>query len=1215
MAAHDDPTGTALPPQARTLPTEDRGLSSPSVRELRPRHGINSEATFALPPVGGGPEQMQSSPATGKANVVSGFCWGGLRLGPLSPWPQNLGGLARLPAVWALTAALCLLPGIASAQDPGQSEVSLEEKVWQHRNLGKAFYENPATQYQAVDEFRRALELAPESARERLNYGLSLLRAGKTEEGVAELEKAQGQDPSIPHTWFNLGIEYQRAGRYEDAIRQLEGMAVRVPDEAITQYNLGVLYKLTGNREKALVAFRRSAELDPNLAGPHFQLATTLRQAKQLEQAKAEMEIFRRLKKRQAGAAVPEDLEWSWYSEILDEIEPNPAPGSPAPLRLVAKGSDSLGKARRAKRSNAILRAADFNGDGLEDVLAVSGRRSVLLGSAGGSTSVQRLDLDLAEGEAQIDGLDVGDFNNDNIPDLAVVTAGNTLLLRGTGKGFERAEGPDLQGRGDSRKNTAGKHAKGLPVWLDYDHDYDLDLLVFGSESPSSSKLWRNNGDGSWSDLSSDFPFAGGTAVAVTRLDVMADHQGFDLAVAYRDGPLVLYRDQLAGKYLPELIPLKPSEKMTGLYPGDFDNDGWTDLAVETQGPIYILLNDRSGAFQQRQVLGIDARFGPLAIADLEGRGWVDLISQGGWLRNRGLGRFERAELKDLEKLRGAQGVVTAELDGDGRPELVWIGTDGSLHWASFDGGPPNHWLRVSLKGVKNLARAAGAEVEIKAGSHYEKKPYTGSPLTFGLGNRRTVDTVRITWPNGLIQNESRQEVDRAVVFEEAQRLSGSCPMIFTWNGEGFQFITDVLGVAPLGASAGDGEYFPVDHDEWIQIPGDALVPGQGETEDLLEIRITEELREVAYLDEIRLVAVDHRAGTEVFTNDKFKGPPFPEFRLFPVEETDKLHPISARDHRGNEVAEALQALDRTYPDDYSRNYAGVAELHHLELDFGSALEPAGAEGPILVLSGWVDWADGSSFRGASQAAGPGLIMPYLQVKNADGEWQTILEDMGIPAGKPKTIVVDLQGLLPEGSHELRIVTNLCVYWDEIFVSRKGGSQAEQPAVLTSLAPQTAELRFRGFSKPIVHPERKQPEVFEYASRRDFTMWNPTRGLYTRYGDVKSLLKTTDDQYVIMGSGDELRLLFDAKALPPLPDGQTRSYLLFVDGWAKDGDANTAHSQTVGPLPYHGMPQYPFAAAPPDTEELRRWREIYNTRPGLRLIRPLVSPRPRVLTD
>ncbi|HEV8039230.1 MAG TPA: hypothetical protein VGP62_10240, partial [Bryobacteraceae bacterium] len=75
-----------------------------------------------------------------------------------------------------------------------QTRVSVEERLWQHRNLGKAYYENQTTYVQAVAEFQKALLLAPNSVRERLNYGLALLRAGRTKEGVAELEKVQKQD-------------------------------------------------------------------------------------------------------------------------------------------------------------------------------------------------------------------------------------------------------------------------------------------------------------------------------------------------------------------------------------------------------------------------------------------------------------------------------------------------------------------------------------------------------------------------------------------------------------------------------------------------------------------------------------------------------------------------------------------------------------------------------------------------------------------------------------------------------------------------------------------------------------------------------------------------------------------------------------------------------------------------------------------------------------
>ena len=453
---------------------------------------------------------------------------------------------------------------------------------------------------------------------------------------------------------------------------------------------------------------------------------------------------------------------------------------------------------------------------------------------------------------------------------------------------------------------------------------------------------------------------------------------------------------------------------------------------------------------------------------------------------------------------------------------------------------------------------------------------------------------MRITWPNGLIQNETKVPVNRVTTIKEAPRLSGSCPMIFTWNGERFQFITDVLGVAPLGASSGDGQYFPVDHDEYVSIPGEALKARGGE----YEIRVTEELREVSYLDQIRLLALDHPADVQVVTNEKFKSPPFPEFRLFGVQQ--RVYPAAARDQRGADVRAALAQRDRVYPDSFRRDQTGIAEMHHLDLDFGNA---ARGNQAALILNGWVDWADGSTFLSATQAHRD-LTFPYLQVKDAAGNWRTVVEDMGIPAGKPKTIAVDLTGKFLSASREVRIVTNLCVYWDEIFLIE---NSAPPPSRLTGVEMIAADLHFRGFSKVTIHPERKQPEAFDYARVTPTSMWNPTGGSYTRYGAVEKLLTEIDDRMVILGSGDEVQLRFRAAGLPELPLGWTRDFLLLVDGWAKDADANTAFSQSVLPLPFHSMSRYPYPSTehfPIDADHTQYQRE-YNTRPALRLLRPL----------
>jgi hypothetical protein len=538
---------------------------------------------------------------------------------------------------------------------------------------------------------------------------------------------------------------------------------------------------------------------------------------------------------------------------------------------------------------------------------------------------------------------------------------------------------------------------------------------------------------------------------------------------------------------------------------------------------------------------------------------------------------------------------VRADFNGDKREDIASVAADGSVHLA-LNASPAERWMTVRLQGVKNSKTAVGATVEMKTGAYYEKKVYLGVPLAFAIDGHADADTIRITWPNGLIQNEPHQKAE-ALTIPEAQRLSGSCPMIFTWDGEKYQFITDVLGVAPLGASSGDGSYFPVDHDEYIQIPGSALKRQDGE----YKLQITEELHEVSYLDQVQLIALDHPAATAIYTNDKFKSPPYPEFRLFGA--TEKIHPLRATDERGADVTARLAKIDQTYPDAFERDASGVGELHTLDLDFGQA---AAGNRAALILNGWVDWADGSTFLRAAQS-GHGLVFPYLQVKDAAGHWKTVVEDMGIPSGKPKTIAVDLTNKFLSSSREVRIVTNLCVYWDEIFLI----DDARAPQTkLTELNAVAADLHFRGFSRAVISADRRQPERFLYSEVRPISNWNPTPGMYTRYGDVTTLLQTPDDRMVIMGSGDEVTIQYPAASLPALPNGWTRDFLLKVDGWAKDADANTAFSDNVLPLPFHAMSSYPYKADEhfPRDEEHAKYVRDYLTRPALLLIRPLAPP-------
>jgi len=944
----------------------------------------------------------------------------------------------------------CFCLAFASLLLASQTNVDPTTRLWQHRNLGKAFYENPTTQSECVGEFKKALDLEPTSIREKLNYGLALLRAANNPDGLKLLDEVQRLDPKLPHTWFNLGIHWKKQGDSDRAVPQFQQMVKLVPAEPKGWYNLGASLKLAGRADEALSAFERAAQLDPNLAAARFQLYNGYRAAGRMPDAQKQLAEFQRLKKASEGAAIGEDVDWCDYAEIYD---PQPVVADVA-ITPVYRDQILPGAA------TSVMAVLDSRGLGRSDLLVATGT-ALRLHRFG----LPPLDIAPATG---VSTLAPADYNNDGLPDVLALTGAGPKLLRNTRTGFVPV----------AVKWPAGNFRAAL--WVDFDHDYDLDLILFGD----LQVLLRNEGVAGFAPHA--FPFEGTPVRSAEFVRLRPDSRAFDILTVTHAGETIVYEDQLGGVYKAVKHP-EMKAAVAGIT-ADFNQDGRPDTA--------------------------DA------------------------------------------------------VDGKARLRLNTLG---------------KNWIRVQLEGVRNPKLAPDAWVEVKAGTLYRRARYQGVPLLFSLGAATEADTVRVTWPNGLIQNETRQKANASYRYKEAQRLSGSCPIIWIWNGEGFEYVTDVLGVAPLGAAAGDGTYFAADHDEYVQLPASMLA-----RDGHFEVRLTEELSEAAYIDQISLLAVDHAANEDLYTSEKWKAPPFEDLKLYGVRQYQALR--KAVDQDGADVTAKLAARDLTYPDGFRRSMSGIAERHTLSLDFAAAPDDS-----LLILHGWVDWADGSTFLQAAQEGQGGLVAPQLQVKDAGGQWVTVLEDMGMPAGKPKTIAVEMRGLWRSSSREVRIVTNLCVYWDQV---RLGIAYRVLTAVPEPLSLADATLHFRGFSPSYIHPTRKQPERFSYANAAPTSLWNPTPGLYTRYGPVASLLKDVDDRLTVMGSGDEIRLRFAA----PVAGGH-RSYLLKVDGWAKDRDANTSNGQTVQPLPFHRMSGYPLREGEKHPDPV--YERDYNTRPALRLLRPL----------
>ncbi|MCY4057850.1 MAG: hypothetical protein OXG44_07600, partial [Gammaproteobacteria bacterium] len=219
-----------------------------------------------------------------------------------------------------------------------------------------------------------------------------------------------------------------------------------------------------------------------------------------------------------------------------------------------------------------------------------------------------------------------------------------------------------------------------------------------------------------------------------------------------------------------------------------------------------------------------------------------------------------------------------------------------------------------------------------------------------------------------------------------------------------------------------------------------------------------------------------------------------------------------------------------------------------------------------------------------------------VEALDGKGRWAVMHQDLGFPAGKLKTMVIPVERL-SDGRYpqRLRLRTNLEIYWDRIaWAPLRDDVRLET----RRLAPAVADLDYRGYNvTEYVGPRRLELPRYELASLRP--RWRDLVGYHTRFGDVRELLEEVEDRYVIMNAGDELRLRFAAPPAPP--EGWRRDFVLVTDGWVKDGDFNTAHSKTVGPLPSHDTPDYDPDASPAledDPVYLRHkddWRR-YHTR-------------------
>ena len=656
---------------------------------------------------------------------------------------------------------------------------------------------------------------------------------------------------------------------------------------------------------------------------------------------------------------------------------------------------------------------------------------------------------------------------------------------------------------------------------------------------------------------------------------------------------------------------------------GDPDKDGDRDLVVFTREGLRLLKNQGDLRFEEDQAF--TAACGPLGgtggqFADLDNDGDLDLVladatrddgSRGpALLINRWpQDGFVNAAEVDAGNLLGAlrtdgdASCVVADFTGDGRCD-IFLAAAGQSPQLIENATPGGHWVQFDLVGKRpddSRARsnnsAVGARIEVKTGPVFQQYtvggasgPVAMAPLRIhaGLGDSATVEWLRVVWPDAVLQGEVELAGNCVSAVEEVPRRISSCPYLFVWNGEQFEFVADFGGVGGLGYLVSPGSYAPPDPTEYLPVPN--LAPRDGE----YVLQALTPLEEATYFDEAKLIAVDHPLGTEIQPAELMAiGVPPPGFEVFCFERP--IEPVAAVDHLGRDVTDWVRTVDRRYagatrPD---TRFLGLAEDHAVEVDFGDQLANLPADARlILVLHGWVEYAYSGTNFAASQA-GLRPRAPTLEVQR-DGQWVELFREVGYPAGVNHAMTVELTGRLRPTDRRLRVSSNMELYWDRIFLARH---MPDAPVTLTEVAARSADLHFRGYPREF-SPDGRHPNLCDYNNLERTVGWKLMSGHYTRFGEVKELLDAADDCFVIMGHGEELTLRFAADAFGPVPAGHRRSFLLKTDSYCKDMDLYTAFPETLEPLPFHGMSGYPYRADEryPDTEQTRSYRARYNTR-------------------
>ena len=1066
--------------------------------------------------------------------------------------------------------------------------------------------------------------------------GLAALQVGHDVQAESKLSQFTQLAATEPAGWANWGLLALRQRNFDTASERLERARSLAPDNSEILYLLGLLESSRGKSAEAIAVLRKAVELDAKNLFAVYKLAEEVERqgdeqstaevqsllqkilAAQPENLAALVELSRIAAKRGDAETLKrmvtqiQGRSAAWPAEVQEQVKAvdeatrsgdlrgaatrtsflrnvllrvpeyrrnlgaiKPPPGEEAvpfthflrletPVFQTAPEDGSL-RFRVQPVPNADPTHKDWIG---ALVLSGEGGPVIATASAGEVRLASGASFPFPSGPSNtplsFDSILQIDFSYDFKTDLVLAGAGGMRLMR------QESPSSFTDVTGETKLPANIVNAAYTGAWsADIEADGDLDV-VLGSREGSPTVL-RNNGDGTFLDI---YPFEGTSGLAgFAWADIDQDGDP-DAAILDSIGALHVFSNERQGQFSKRSLPPNFPEARA-ISVGDINWDGGFDLVVlQADGTITRLSDKDHGAGWEQAEVGRtgESPRAPvsLRIADLDNNGGLDLLLLAStpvgsivWLSNEQGQFYLHRDIQFGEPL-----FDVADVNDDGRLDVLGFTTEGQAIQSINSGSKNYHYQLVRPRAANAVGDqrinpfGVGGEMEIRSGLLVQKQSITGPLIHFGLGEQTSSDVIRIVWPNGTVRADFDVKADQQVVTE--QRLKGSCPFLFAFNGKTMEFVKDSvpwssaigLRINTLGTARVEAT------EEWYKIGRDQLVPRDG----YYDLRITAELWETYYYDHLALMVVDHPEGTEIFVDERFVIPPA-KLAITTVSTPRKIK--RAVDEMGKDVTSIVNTLDANYLDTFGRGkYQGVAQDHYVEVDLG---DDAPHSGPLwLIATGWMHPTDSSINVAISQGQLAQAKPLSLEVEDANGRWHTVHPNLGFPAGRKKICLFDLSNVFTSGApRRLRLRTNLEIFWDSL---EWAVGIPDATTKTNRLDPDVADLHYRGYSV-ITKTNDSSPEIPDYnrlSSSKQ--IWRDLIGYYTRFGDVRELLKGVDDRYVIMNAGDEMTFRFAAPSAPPA--GWVRDYVIVGDGWIKDGDLNSTFSKTVEPLPYHAKNEY-----------------------------------------